>query len=59
MCPEVEVIFEGDEVRVRCEVCGQTCTVPPDLPVNALQAFYDMHPDDKPVTEHADTCPRW
>lgn len=59
MCPEVEVLFDGDDVHVRCEVCGRTCRVPSDLPVRALQAFYDLHPDDKPVADHATTCPPW
>lgn len=59
MCPEVEVVFDDGGVFVRCDVCGRSCKVPEDLPVNALQAFYDMHPDDKPVTEHATTCPQW
>lgn len=59
MCPELEVLFEGDDVHIRCEVCGRTCRVPPDLPVSALQAFYDLHPSDRPGTEHATTSPRW
>lgn len=59
MCPELEVVFEGDDVHVRCDVCGQTCRVPPDLPVSGLQAFYDLHPSDRPAAEHASTTPRW
>lgn len=57
MCPQMDVLFDGDDVVVRCEICGRSCVVPRGLPVHQLRDFYDGHPADQEAARHAVDCP--
>lgn len=53
------ILQEGDDVLVRCEACGLTCSFPPELTAVRLDNFLQEHAPDVAPGLHPAECPQW
>jgi hypothetical protein len=56
---EVDVVEHGDEIMVRCPICGLCCLMTIEVRVAQLQEFLDQHPWDTDPSSHPAQCPAW
>jgi hypothetical protein len=55
----IVVVQDGEDTFVRCQRCGLSCRVPPDLPAKAVADFCRQHHADVDLALHPRECPTW
>lgn len=53
------MIGDGDDVFLRCEVCGLTCPLPPDIRPSPVHEFVRQHQVEVDALMHPAECPAW